>query len=64
MENGGDVKGVFTRFCQLSNAIKEAAEANGKKLMEHPNLGHAAPLSLRTLTAWNVSWGNANGVPY
>jgi hypothetical protein len=23
MENGGDVKGVFTRFCQLSNAIKE-----------------------------------------
>lgn len=39
MENGGDVKGVFTRFCQLSNAIKEAAEANGKKLMEHPNLG-------------------------
>ena len=39
MENGGDVKGVFTRFCQLSNAIKTAAEANGKKLMEHPNYG-------------------------
>ena len=39
MENGGDVKGVFTRFCQLSNAIKEAAEANGKKLMQHPNYG-------------------------
>ena len=39
MENGGDVKGVFTRFCQLSNAIKEAAEGTGKKLMEHPNLG-------------------------
>jgi len=34
MENGGDVKGVFTRFCQLSGAIKDAAEANGKKLME------------------------------
>jgi creatine kinase len=39
MENGGDVKGVFTRFCQLSNAIKEAAEKTGKKLMEHPNYG-------------------------
>ena len=39
MENGGDVKGVFTRFCQLSNAIKEAAESTGKKLMEHPNYG-------------------------
>jgi creatine kinase len=39
MENGGDVKGVFTRFCQLSNAIKTAAEGTGKKLMEHPNYG-------------------------
>ena len=39
MENGGDVKGVFTRFCQLSNAIKEAAEGTGKKLMQHPNYG-------------------------
>ena len=39
MENGGDVKGVFTRFCQLSNAIKEASEAAAKKLMEHPNYG-------------------------
>jgi creatine kinase len=39
MENGGDVKGVFTRFCQLSNAIKEASEKAGKKLMEHPNYG-------------------------
>ena len=39
MENGGDVKGVFTRFCQLSNAIKTAAEGAGKKLMEHPAYG-------------------------
>jgi creatine kinase len=39
MEDGGDVKGVFTRFCQLSNAIKAAAEGTGKKLMEHPNYG-------------------------
>jgi hypothetical protein len=33
------VKGVFTRFCQLSNAIKTAAEGAGKKLMEHPAYG-------------------------
>ena len=39
MENGGDIKGVFTRFCQLSNAIKEASEKAGRKLMEHPNYG-------------------------
>lgn len=39
MENGGDVKGVFTRFCQLSDAIKNAAEANGKSLMYNNNLG-------------------------
>ncbi len=39
MENGGDVKGVFTRFSQLSNAIKAAAESTSKKLMEHPNYG-------------------------
>merc|ERR1712167_455088 len=39
MENGGDVKGVFTRFCQLSNAIKDASEATGKKLMYSDSLG-------------------------
>jgi len=39
MENGGDVKGVFTRFCQLSDAIKGAAEKNGKQLMYDKNLG-------------------------
>ncbi|EKX34475.1 hypothetical protein GUITHDRAFT_155718 [Guillardia theta CCMP2712] len=39
MEEGGDVKGVFTRFCQLSDAIKTAAESNGKSLMYKENLG-------------------------
>jgi protein-arginine kinase len=39
MEDGGDVKGVFERFCSLSGAIKGAAENNGKALMESPNLG-------------------------
>eukprot|EP01050_Picozoa_sp_SAG11_P010476 SAG11_NODE_1049_length_6032_cov_13.966627_4_plen_359_part_00 len=39
MEDGGDVKGVFTRFCQLSNAIKEAAEGTGKTLMQSDSLG-------------------------
>jgi hypothetical protein len=50
MENVGEVKVVFTRFCQLSNAIKEAAEKTGKKLMEHPNDGFlcCCPLNLGT----------------
>ncbi|KAJ1463812.1 ATP:guanido phosphotransferase, partial [Baffinella frigidus] len=39
MENGGDIKGVFERFCKLSNAIKGAVEGAGKKLMEDPHLG-------------------------
>jgi len=39
MEDGGDVKGVFGRFCALSDAIKAAAEANGKSLMYHERLG-------------------------
>jgi creatine kinase len=39
MEEGGDVKGVFQRFCQLSDAIKGAAEKNGKQLMYDKNLG-------------------------
>lgn len=30
MENGGDVKGVFTRFCQLSNAIKEVSHLHSR----------------------------------
>lgn len=39
MENGGDIKGVFSRFCQLSHAIKAAAESNGKSLMYSDQLG-------------------------
>lgn len=33
MEDGGNVKAVFTRFAQISEALKTAAEANGTKLM-------------------------------
>lgn len=33
MEDGGNVKSVFTRFAQISEALKAAAEANGTKLM-------------------------------
>lgn len=33
MEDGGNVKSVFTRFAQISEALKTAAEANGTKLM-------------------------------
>lgn len=39
MENGGDIKGVFSRFCQLSHSIKEAAESHGKSLMYNDQLG-------------------------
>ena len=39
MEEGGDVKGVFKRFCQLSDAIQGALESNGKSLMYDRNLG-------------------------
>ena len=39
MENGGDIKGVFARFCTLSHAIKKAAEDNGKSLMYSDKLG-------------------------
>lgn len=33
METGGNVKSVFTRFAEISAALKAAAEANGTKLM-------------------------------
>ena len=33
METGGNVKSVFTRFAEISAALKTAAEANGTKLM-------------------------------
>jgi creatine kinase len=39
MELGGDIPSVFTRFCNLSNAIGESAEKNGTKLMRNKNLG-------------------------
>ncbi len=39
MENGGDIKAVFARFAQLSDAIKASAEKNGTKLMWNDTLG-------------------------
>jgi creatine kinase len=39
MQKGGDVWSVFSRFCQISDTIGNAAKANGAKLMEHPKLG-------------------------
>lgn len=39
METGGNIKSVFERFCQLSAAIKETAEAKGTKLMWNNKLG-------------------------
>lgn len=39
MELGGNIPSVFTRFCDLSNAIKASAEANGTKLMWNDTLG-------------------------
>ncbi len=39
MELGGDIPSVFTRFCDLSNALKVSAEANSTKLMWNETLG-------------------------
>jgi len=39
MELGGDISSVFKRFCELSDAIKASAEANGTKLMWNETLG-------------------------
>lgn len=39
MELGGDIPSVFARFCNLSDAIKASAEANGTKLMWNDVLG-------------------------
>jgi len=39
MEMGGDIPSVFTRFCALSAALKQSAEANGTKLMWNEKLG-------------------------
>lgn len=39
MELGGNIPSVFSRFCDLSNAIKASAEANNTKLMWNETLG-------------------------
>ncbi|CAN0284556.1 unnamed protein product [Discosporangium mesarthrocarpum] len=39
MEDGGNVKSVFTRFCAISEALKASAEADGTKLMYSDKLG-------------------------
>merc|ERR1711871_1063569 len=39
MSKDGDVKAVFRRFCNLSNALKASAVANGTKLMYSDRLG-------------------------
>lgn len=39
MELGGDIPSVFTRFCELSDALKKSAEANNTKLMWNETLG-------------------------
>jgi len=39
MEIGGNIFTVFKRFCELSNAIKVSAEANGTKFMYNDTLG-------------------------
>mmetsp|Transcript_7280 Transcript_7280/g.18709 ORF Transcript_7280/g.18709 Transcript_7280/m.18709 type:complete len:403 (-) Transcript_7280:161-1369(-) len=39
MEDGGDVKNVFARFCQLSDAIKTVTVSHNKKLMYDEKLG-------------------------
>eukprot|EP00873_Tetraselmis_striata_P025493 jgi/Tetstr1/445757/TSEL_033405.t1 len=39
MEDGGDVKNVFARFCQLSDAIKTVTVSHDKKLMYDEKLG-------------------------
>jgi len=39
MSEDGDIKGVFARFCALSNAMKVSAEAAGAALMHNDKLG-------------------------
>jgi ATP:guanido phosphotransferase, C-terminal catalytic domain len=40
MEKGGNCKSVFTRFCDISAALKKSAEADGTKLMYSEKLGY------------------------
>merc|ERR1711896_51594 len=39
MSKDGNVKDVFARFCALSDAMKDSAEASGAKLMHSEKLG-------------------------
>eukprot|EP00401_Gymnodinium_catenatum_P029635 CAMPEP_0117558446 /NCGR_PEP_ID=MMETSP0784-20121206/52840_1 /TAXON_ID=39447 /ORGANISM="" /LENGTH=475 /DNA_ID=CAMNT_0005355775 /DNA_START=44 /DNA_END=1471 /DNA_ORIENTATION=+ len=39
MELGGNIPSVFSRFCDLSNALKASAETNNTKLMWNETLG-------------------------
>jgi len=39
MQNGGDIKSVFARFCSISDTIKAAAKKNGADLMYSKRLG-------------------------
>lgn len=39
MRDGGNVKKVFERFCQLSNGLKASFEANGSGFMYNDHLG-------------------------
>jgi len=39
MSTDGDVKGVFARFCNISNEIKKCVEADGGKFMFSDSLG-------------------------
>ena len=39
MENGGNVKSVFTRFCSISKTLSKVAEQQGTKLMYDAKLG-------------------------
>ncbi|CAE7938016.1 tck1 [Symbiodinium sp. KB8] len=50
MEDGGNVKSVFARFCQLSDALESSAKANGTKLMFSDRLGFvgSCPTNLGT----------------
>ena len=39
MSTDGDVKAVFKRFCRISDALKETAEATGARFMHSKKLG-------------------------
>ena len=39
MEDGGNIRSVFARFCALAEAIKKCVISNGSKLMWNEKLG-------------------------